>query len=78
MAKVDGKYYVYTAGNAGNGANPQPDGVVLGAGTQIITPSSLPESAQNAGRAHPGRLASASPSWATRRTRSARTTTSAA
>ena len=37
-AKVNGKYYIYTAGNAGNGANPQPDGVVLGAGTQIITP----------------------------------------
>ena len=38
-AKVDGKYYIYTAGNAGNGANPQPTGVVLGAGAQIITPS---------------------------------------
>ncbi|MGH3293543.1 MAG: hypothetical protein ACRDP7_17230 [Trebonia sp.] len=53
MAKVNGKYYVYTAGNAGNGANPQPDGVVLGAGTQIITPSSLPESAQNPGAPTP-------------------------
>jgi hypothetical protein len=53
MAKVNGKYYVYTAGNAGNGANPQPDGVVLGAGTQIVTPSSLPESAQNPGAPTP-------------------------
>jgi hypothetical protein len=53
MAEVNGKYYVYTAGNAGNGANPQPDGVVLGAGTQIITPSSLPESAQNPGAPTP-------------------------
>jgi hypothetical protein len=52
-AKIDGKYFVYTAGNAGNGANPQPDGVVLGAGTQIITPSSLPESAQNPGAPTP-------------------------
>jgi hypothetical protein len=53
MAKVNGRYFVYTAGNAGNGANPQPDGVVLGAGTQVITPSSLPESAQNPGAPTP-------------------------
>jgi hypothetical protein len=53
MAKVNGKYYYYAAGNAGNGANPQPAGVVLGAGTQIITPSSLPESAQNPGAPTP-------------------------
>jgi hypothetical protein len=37
----------YTAGNAGDGSNPQPDGVVLGAGAQFITPSSAPESFQN-------------------------------
>src|SRR5580692_6279765 len=49
MAKIDGKYYFYTAGNAGNGANPQPSGVVLGAGAQIMTPSDLPESAQTPG-----------------------------
>jgi hypothetical protein len=53
MAKVNGHYYYYTAGNAGNGANPQPNGVVLGAGTQIISPSSLPESAQNPGQPTP-------------------------
>src|SRR5262249_20102611 len=29
---------VYTAGNAGNGGNPQPDGVITGAGAQILTP----------------------------------------
>jgi hypothetical protein len=29
---------LYTAGNAGNGNNPQPDGVILGAGAQIIPP----------------------------------------
>jgi hypothetical protein len=52
-AKIDGKYYIYTAGNAGNGANPQPSGVVLGAGAQIITPSSLPESAQTPGQPTP-------------------------
>jgi hypothetical protein len=27
----------YTSGNAGNGANPQPNGVILGAGAQIFT-----------------------------------------
>jgi hypothetical protein len=37
----------YTAGNAGNGANPQPDGIILGAGTQFIEPSTAPESFQN-------------------------------
>jgi hypothetical protein len=29
---------IFTAGNAGNGANPQPAGVILAAGTQIIQP----------------------------------------
>jgi hypothetical protein len=38
-AVVDGQEYYYTAGNAGNGSNPQPNGVILGAGTQIVTPS---------------------------------------
>src|SRR5208283_1143379 len=28
----------YTAGNAGNGSNPQPDGIIIGAGAQILTP----------------------------------------
>ena len=52
-AKVDGKYFIYTAGNAGNGSNPQPSGIVLGAGAQIISPSSLPESDQNPGQPTP-------------------------
>jgi hypothetical protein len=52
-ASVDGKDYYYTAGNAGNGSNPQPTGVVLGAGTQIITPSSLPEADQTVGQPTP-------------------------
>ncbi|HEY6786606.1 MAG TPA: hypothetical protein VI365_04770 [Trebonia sp.] len=38
-ADVDGKEYYYTSGNAGNGSNPQPNGIILGAGTQIVTPS---------------------------------------
>jgi hypothetical protein len=52
-ANVGGKDYIYTAGNAGNGSNPQPEGVVLGAGAQIITPADLPESAQNPGQPTP-------------------------
>lgn len=46
---VDGADYFYTAGNAGNGSNPQPTGVVLGAGAQIIDPSSDAESDQAPG-----------------------------
>ncbi len=37
----------YAAGNAGNGSNPEPQGVVTGAGAQLIQPSTLPESAQS-------------------------------
>ncbi|MDQ2835112.1 MAG: hypothetical protein M3Y50_15490 [Acidobacteriota bacterium] len=37
----------YTSGNAGNGANPQPADVVLGAGAQFIVPARAPESFQN-------------------------------
>ncbi|RUL66852.1 hypothetical protein EKH79_02220 [Dyella dinghuensis] len=44
---VNGENIFYTAGNAGNGSNPQPAGVVLGAGAQFITPSQLPEALQN-------------------------------
>ena len=43
----------YGAGNAGNGANPEPQGVVTGAGAQLITPSSLPESQQSPGQPVP-------------------------
>jgi hypothetical protein len=48
-ADVDGQGVFYTAGNAGNGSNPQPTGIVLGAGAQIITPSSKPEADQTPG-----------------------------
>jgi hypothetical protein len=44
---------LYTAGNAGNGSNPQPDGIILGAGAQIMTPSRKPESAQQPGQPTP-------------------------
>jgi hypothetical protein len=39
----------YTAGNAGNGANPQPQNVVLGAGAQILSPVDAPENDQAPG-----------------------------
>jgi hypothetical protein len=45
----DGVDAVYTAGNAGNGSNPQPEGVVLGAGTQFIEAFDSREDQQNPG-----------------------------
>jgi hypothetical protein len=48
-----GASVVYTAGNAGNGANPQPDGVILGAGAQILTPLAKPEAVQQPGAPTP-------------------------
>jgi hypothetical protein len=41
-----GKHIVYTAGNAGNGSNPQPNGIIVGAGAQILTASDQPLRAQ--------------------------------
>jgi hypothetical protein len=49
LNNVNGQNIFYTSGNAGNGSNPQPDGVILGAGAQLITPSSLPEALQSPG-----------------------------
>jgi hypothetical protein len=43
----------YMAGNAGNGSNPQPDGVILGAGAQIAAPQHRPEGAQQPGQPTP-------------------------
>ena len=43
----------YLAGNAGNGGNPQPDGVITGAGAQIATPQFAPERAQQPGPPEP-------------------------
>jgi hypothetical protein len=39
----------YTAGNAGNGSNPQPDGIIVGAGAQIMSAASAPLAAQDPG-----------------------------
>jgi hypothetical protein len=45
-----GENLVYMAGNAGNGTqNPQPVGVIIGTGAQVLTPATEPESAQNPG-----------------------------
>jgi hypothetical protein len=41
-AEAGGHELIYTAGNAGNGGNPQPSGVILGAGAQLITPGAAP------------------------------------
>jgi hypothetical protein len=46
LNNTNGANFFYTAGNAGNGSNPQPTNVVLGAGAQFIDPSSAPESFQ--------------------------------
>ena len=45
----DGAEVFYTAGNAGNGSTPQPNGVILGAGAQLIVPSTQTEEAQDPG-----------------------------
>ena len=39
----------YTAGNAGNGANPQPENIVLGAGAQFLSYVAQPEADQTPG-----------------------------
>ncbi len=49
LNNLGGAEVIYTAGNAGNGANPQPDGVVLGAGAQILARSKFPEAVQTPG-----------------------------
>ena len=43
----NGNDFYYTAGNAGNGSNPQPNGVILGAGAQFILPAHQKEEAQD-------------------------------
>jgi hypothetical protein len=50
---TNGANVVYMAGNAGNGSNPQPDGVIIAAGAQILTPQNTPEIAQFPGMPTP-------------------------
>ncbi|MFC1419085.1 hypothetical protein [Streptacidiphilus cavernicola] len=47
LDSADNRFFM--AGNAGNGGNPQPVGVIAGAGAQLATPSTLPESRQQVG-----------------------------
>jgi hypothetical protein len=44
---------LYAAGNAGNGANPEPSQVVTSAGAQLVQPANEPESEQNPGSPTP-------------------------
>jgi hypothetical protein len=46
MNVANGASFAYLAGNAGNGADPQPNGVIAGAGLQILTPQDRPLSQQ--------------------------------
>ena len=46
LNNANGSNVYYTTGNAGNGSNPQPPGVIEGAGAQIVTASQLPLSQQ--------------------------------
>jgi hypothetical protein len=38
LNNTQGANVVYTAGNAGNGGNPQPNGIIIAAGAQILSP----------------------------------------
>jgi hypothetical protein len=68
---------VYMSGNAGNGANPQPNGVIIGAGLQILTEERTKLAAQNPASRRRS-AASISRNWGLPPTRSARTRISAA
>jgi hypothetical protein len=49
----NGHDLLYTTGNAGNGANPQPAGVVVGTGAQLLEASKQPEAQQDPGTTTP-------------------------
>ena len=53
LNNTNGSDFFITAGNAGNGSNPQPDGIILGAGSQYIQAANEPEAAQNPGTPTP-------------------------
>jgi hypothetical protein len=53
LNNTDGEPFFYTAGNAGNGANPQPNGIVLGAGAQFIDLTNKHEAQQDPGAPTP-------------------------
>jgi len=45
----NGANLLYTVGNAGNGGNPQPNGIIVGAGAQTLSDERAPLAAQNPG-----------------------------
>jgi hypothetical protein len=49
----NGANVLYLAGNAGNGGNPQPDGIIIGAGAQILSPEIKALVAQSPGMPTP-------------------------
>jgi hypothetical protein len=53
LYNTNGNNLFYTAGNAGNGTTPQPVGVIVGTGAQLLDPSSQPEAQQNPGTPTP-------------------------
>ena len=53
LNNTDGEPFFYTSGNAGNGSNPQPNGIVLGAGAQFIDFSNKHEARQDPGTPTP-------------------------
>jgi hypothetical protein len=53
LNNANGHELFYATGNAGNGANPQPDGVIIGTGAQLVDLSKQPEAEQNPGTPTP-------------------------
>jgi hypothetical protein len=53
LNNTNGANFIYTAGNAGNGGNPQPDGIIIAAGAQILTPEVKALVAQSPGTPTP-------------------------
>jgi hypothetical protein len=53
LNNTNGANFFYTAGNAGNGSGPQPDGIIIGAGAQILTPQTKALIAQRPGTPTP-------------------------
>ncbi len=53
LNREEGANVIYGAGNAGSGASPQPDGILVGTGAQIFTPQMRPEFVQNPGTPTP-------------------------
>jgi hypothetical protein len=49
LNNTNGTHLLYTAGNAGNGSDPQPPGIIIGAGAQIMTEQTKPLVEQDPG-----------------------------